>query len=99
MYKYEIVNTYPDALSCKFKPSDFNNVINVMLYCLSEEAKKYDGYLTFYLNGKKSSGEQLLQAAEADRDAFWEKKNETHKQISVSTGITAFVKKTVWVRK
>jgi len=99
MYKYEIVNTYPDGLSFKFKPSDFSKVINVMLYCLSAEAKKYDGYLTFYLNGKKSTGEQILQAAEDDKNAHWEKKNSTHKQILVGTGVTNFVKKSVWVRK
>jgi len=33
------------------------------------------------------------------KDAYWEKKNKTHKQIWVNTSVTGFVKKPVWVRK
>jgi len=97
MYKYEIVNTYPDGVNCKFKPSDFNEVINLMQFCI--QSKKYDGFLKFFLSGKESTAEELLQAAQGDKDAYWAKKYKTHKKISVRTGVTGFVKKTVWVRK
>ena len=97
MYKYEIISEKQDR-HFKHRPSDFENVIKLISFCLNNnKIEEYE--ITFFLRGKEATAEELLQSAQADRDAYWEKKNKTHKQILVGTGVTNFVKKSVWVRK
>ena len=98
MHKYEIIATGKYDKHLKFRPSDFEQVITAMLQSL-ELKKDDDEDVTFFLKGKKSTASALLKAAQADKDAYWEKKNKTHKQIWVNTSVTGFVKKPVWVRK
>jgi len=97
MHKYEIIATGRYDKHFKFRPSDFEQVIKLISFTL--EFKKQDGDITFFLSGKKATAEALLNAAQADKDAHWKKKNQTHKKIRVKTGVSGFVKKTVWLRK
>ena len=96
--KYEIIATGKYDKHLKFRPSQYEQVITVMLKLL-ELKKDDDEDVTFFLKGKKSKASALLKAAQADKNVYWEKKNKTHKQIWVNTGVTGFVKKPVWVRK
>lgn len=95
--KYEIISKKQDK-HFKYRPSDFEAVIKLVSFCLKN--KKIDEYeITFFLSGKASTAEELLESAEADKAAHWEKKNQTHKPIFVGTGVSGFVKKRVWVKR
>lgn len=96
--KYEIIATGKYNKHLKFRPSQFEQVITLMLKLL-ELKKDDDEDVTFFLKGKKSTAATLLKSAQADKNAHWDKKNKTHKQIWAGTGVTGFVKKPVWVRK
>lgn len=97
MYKYEIISEKQDR-HFKYRPSDFEEVTKLISFCLKHK-KIDDCEITFFLRGKEATAEELLQAAQADKAAYWEKKNQTHKLIHVGTGVSGFVKKGVWVKK
>tara|TARA_Y100000361_G_C11025726_1_gene272055 strand:+ start:91 stop:381 length:291 start_codon:yes stop_codon:yes gene_type:complete len=95
--KYEIISKKQDK-HFKYRPSDFEAVIKLVSFCLNN--KKIEDYeITFFLAGKVSTAEKLLESAEADKAAHWEKKNQTHKPIFVGTGVSGFVKKRIWVKR
>ena len=96
--KYEIIATGKYDKHLKFRPSQYEQVITVMLKLL-ELKKDNDEDVTFFLKGKKSTASALLKAAQSDKNVYWEKKNKTHKQILVNTGVTGFVKKPIWIQK
>lgn len=97
MHKYEIISEKQDR-RFKYRPSDFEDVIKLISFCLNHnKVEEYE--ITFFLRGKKATPEELLQSAQADKDAYWEKKEQTHKKIWVGTGVTNFVKKPVWIKK
>jgi hypothetical protein len=96
MYKYEITHHRYNK-HFKFKPSQFEEVINLMDFCLKH--KKSDTEIKFFLKGSPSTAEEMLQSAHADKGAYWEKKKQTHKKVWVGTGVTNFVKKPIWIKK
>jgi len=96
MYKYEIINHRYNK-HFKFKPSHFDEVMNLISFCLKH--KKSDKDMQFFLKGNPATAEEMFQSAQADKGAYWEKKKETHKKIWVGTGVTNFVKKPVWIKK
>ena len=95
MNKYEIIIRSCDR-HWKFRPNDFEQVLNLVRHIIESGRTEQ---VEFFLKGKESTADKIIQAAEEDRDAYWEKKNQTHKQILIGTGVTSFVKKKVWVRR
>lgn len=59
----------------------------------------YDDAQTFALSGKPASAAEFYAAAKSAIQAAWDKKNETHKLISVQHGVTPFARVTKWVRR
>tara|TARA_Y100000114_G_scaffold143590_1_gene151292 strand:+ start:2353 stop:2646 length:294 start_codon:yes stop_codon:yes gene_type:complete len=96
--KYEIISKKQDK-HFKYRPSDFEDVIKLIRFCLNNKQKIEDYEITFFLAGKASTAEKLLESAEADKAAYWDKKNRTHKPIYVGTGVSGFVKKRIWVKR
>lgn len=95
MHKYEIISRSYDK-HWKFKPSDFEQVLNLVQKILVSGKREE---VEFFLKGKESTAGKLIQAAELDKEDYWAKKEQNYKQIWVGTGVTAFVKKPVWVRR
>jgi len=95
MNKYEIIIQSCDR-HWKFRPNDFEQVLNLVRHIIESGRTEQ---VEFFLKGKESTADKIIQAAEKDRDAYWEKKNQTHKQILIGIGVTSFVKKKVWVRR
>ena len=59
----------------------------------------YDDQQTFSLSGKQVAAEEFYAAVRAAVEAAFDKKNETHKQISVLHGSSAASYVTKWVRR
>lgn len=95
--KYEVIATGKYDKHLKFRPSQYEQVITIMLKLL--ELKKTMMKMLRFFERQKSTASALLKAAQADKNVYWEKKNKTHKQILVNTGVTGFVKKPIWIQK
>lgn len=59
----------------------------------------YDDAQTFALSGKQVSATEFYAAVKSGVEAAFEKKNKTHKPISVQHGVTPFARVTKWVRR
>lgn len=53
----------------------------------------------YFLRGKEVSWEEFNSAIDAARNAWWDKKESTHKKISVQHGVLPTSRVFIWVRK
>lgn len=53
----------------------------------------------FFIKGKSVTLEQMYEEIDAIRLAWLDKKNQTHKQISVIDGVSGLKRKKIWVRR
>jgi len=58
----------------------------------------YEG-TRFFIKGEEVDAETYYQACEAGADAWFAKKTETHKRISVQHGVLPTSRVWIWVRK
>jgi hypothetical protein len=59
--------------------------------------QNYDDAQTWRLAGKQVTAVEFFNAVQSAVNAAWEKKNQTHKQVSVQHGATQFGRVTKWV--
>lgn len=53
----------------------------------------------YFVRGKEVSWEEFDSAVDAARNAWWDKKESTHKKISVQHGVLPTSRVSIWVRK
>lgn len=79
--------------SVEFKKTD-SGMVEQELFALAKEVDA-----KFFLKGKPVSSAQVWEEISNIRNAWMEKKEQTHKQISVIDGVSGLKRKNVWIRK
>lgn len=80
----------------KFRATDYCAFGSFVTSCLLAKVPA-----EYFIDGKQVSAEDALNAVDNEKKAWFDKKSETHKQITVSKGATTLgnTYHRIWVRK
>ncbi len=97
--RYEIRRADDGSVYKKMRLNDFELALSTFCRLRGNQPEKG----LYFISGKQVSIDEAVAAAEADKAAWWEKKNETHKQIKIFVGVCGGMSTnkplTKWVRR